>query len=67
MAHRSIEQLTDPNDNALAKHLKESQGSVSITAKVDGRHEYCFSNQMSSIVDKLVRCVLSLFPRRREC
>jgi len=46
--------LTDPNGRALAKDIKKSQGSTSITAKIDGRHEYCFSNQMSSVVDKLV-------------
>jgi hypothetical protein len=34
---------------------------VSITATKDGRHEYCFSNQMSTIADKIVRCV---FPTR---
>ncbi|KAH7930020.1 supernatant protein factor, C-terminal domain-containing protein [Leucogyrophana mollusca] len=47
-------QLTDPNDVALAKHMKQSTGSVSITAETDGRYEYCFSNQMSSIADKFV-------------
>ncbi|KAI0938237.1 hypothetical protein AcV7_003477 [Taiwanofungus camphoratus] len=46
--------LADPDHNALGKHLKQSTGTVSITAKKDGRHEYCFSNQMSSVVDKLV-------------
>ncbi|EMD40692.1 hypothetical protein CERSUDRAFT_91429 [Gelatoporia subvermispora B] len=46
--------LTDPSGHALAKHLKQSTGSISITAKKDGRHEYCFSNQMSSVVDKIV-------------
>lgn len=52
-------QLADPDHNALGKHLKQSTGTVSITAKKDGRHEYCFSNQMSSVVDKLVRYVKS--------
>jgi len=46
--------LADPENNALAKHTKQSTGSVSITAEKDGRHEYCFSNQMSSIADKTV-------------
>jgi hypothetical protein len=53
-------QLTDPNGRALAKDIKKTQGSTSITAKTDGRHEYCFSNQMSTVVDKLVRYVRSL-------
>ncbi|EGO01697.1 hypothetical protein SERLA73DRAFT_48719 [Serpula lacrymans var. lacrymans S7.3] len=46
--------LADPENNALAKHIKQNTGSVSITAEKDGRHEYCFSNQMSSIADKTV-------------
>ena len=28
-----------------------------MTAEKDGRHEYCFSNQMSTVVDKMVRYV----------
>ncbi|KAF8525385.1 supernatant protein factor C-terminal domain-containing protein [Gautieria morchelliformis] len=46
--------LADPNNLALGKHLKQSTGTVSITAEKDGRHEYCFSNQMSAIADKTV-------------
>jgi len=46
--------LSDPDMQAMQKQLKQSQGTVSITAKKDGRHEYCFSNQMSSIADKIV-------------
>lgn len=50
-------QLADPKGHALGKHTKQSTGTVSITAKRDGMHEYCFSNQMSTMIDKLVRCV----------
>ncbi|KAF8592360.1 supernatant protein factor C-terminal domain-containing protein [Ramaria rubella] len=46
--------LADPNGLALGKHLKQSTGTVSITTDKDGRHEYCFSNQMSTIADKVV-------------
>ncbi|KDQ64668.1 hypothetical protein JAAARDRAFT_201974 [Jaapia argillacea MUCL 33604] len=46
--------LADPDGLALGKHIKQTTGSVSITAEKDGRHEYCFSNQMSAIADKLV-------------
>ncbi|KAI0035689.1 supernatant protein factor C-terminal domain-containing protein [Vararia minispora EC-137] len=46
--------ISDPDVMAMQKQLKQSQGTVSITAKKDGRHEYCFSNQMSSIADKIV-------------
>ena len=49
----------------MHKLLKQSTGTVSITATKNGKHEYCFSNQMSTVVDKLVRCVVSqLSPRR---
>ena len=42
----------------MHKDIKQSTGTVSITATKDGRHEYCFSNQMSTVVDKLVRYVV---------
>jgi hypothetical protein len=53
-------QLSDPTNMALNKQYKQSTGSVSITAKKDGRYEYCFSNVMSTIADKVVRCAISL-------
>ncbi|KAH8830214.1 COPII-coated vesicle protein [Flagelloscypha sp. PMI_526] len=46
--------LTDPTDKVLSKKIRQSTGSVSITAEKNGRHEYCFSNQMSAIADKVV-------------
>ncbi|KAG9219257.1 hypothetical protein CCMSSC00406_0001667 [Pleurotus cornucopiae] len=46
--------LADPSTKLLAKQIRQSTGSISITAERDGRHEYCFSNQMSAIADKLV-------------
>jgi len=46
--------LADPNGLALGKHLKQSTGTVSTTAEIDGRYEYCFSNEMSTIADKIV-------------
>ncbi|KIL68285.1 hypothetical protein M378DRAFT_191260 [Amanita muscaria Koide BX008] len=46
--------LTEPANTVLAKHIRQDTGSVSITAEKDGRYEYCFSNQMSAIADKLV-------------
>ena len=50
-----VAQLSDPEERILGKQIRQSTGSISITAEKDGRHEYCFSNQMSSIADKLVR------------
>jgi len=46
--------VNDPSGSAIKKHLRYSTGTVSITATADGRHEYCFSNQMSTIADKIV-------------
>ncbi|KAG6833800.1 hypothetical protein H0H87_011734 [Tephrocybe sp. NHM501043] len=46
--------LTDPDDRVLGKQIRQSTGSLSITAEKDGRHELCFSNQMSAITDKIV-------------
>ena len=48
-------QLADPDNLALGKHIKQSTGTVSITAERDGRYEYCFSNQMSTVADKVVK------------
>ncbi|KAF9534916.1 emp24/gp25L/p24 family/GOLD-domain-containing protein [Crepidotus variabilis] len=46
--------LQDPTGTLLGKHIKQSTGQIAITADKDGRHEYCFSNQMSAIADKMV-------------
>jgi len=46
--------LTDPNGRALGKQIRQTTGSYAITAEQDGRHEYCFSNQMSAVADKIV-------------
>lgn len=46
--------LMDPEGDVLAKQIRQSTGSASITAEKDGRYEYCFSNQMSTMADKQV-------------
>ncbi|KAF8484481.1 emp24/gp25L/p24 family/GOLD-domain-containing protein [Russula ochroleuca] len=46
--------ISDPEGGAIRKNIRYSTGTVSITATKDGRHEYCFSNQMSTIADKIV-------------
>ncbi|KAJ6599337.1 emp24/gp25L/p24 family/GOLD-domain-containing protein [Mycena vulgaris] len=46
--------LSDPDNRLLGKQIRQSTGTLSITAEKDGRHEYCFSNQMSAIADKIV-------------
>ncbi|TFK74428.1 supernatant protein factor, C-terminal domain-containing protein [Pluteus cervinus] len=46
--------LSDPNRKVLGKHIRQSTGDLSTTAETNGRFEYCFSNQMSAIADKMV-------------
>ncbi|KAF8915816.1 emp24/gp25L/p24 family/GOLD-domain-containing protein [Mucidula mucida] len=46
--------LSDPTSKVLGKQVKQSTGTLSVTADKDGRYEYCFSNQMSAIADKIV-------------
>jgi len=46
--------VSDPSKTVLGKQVRKSTGSLSITATKSGRHEYCFSNQMSAIADKMV-------------
>ncbi|KAF7353024.1 Supernatant protein factor [Mycena venus] len=46
--------LADPDSRLLGKQIRQSTGTLSITAEKDGRYEYCFSNQMSAIADKIV-------------
>ncbi|KAF5388397.1 hypothetical protein D9615_000151 [Tricholomella constricta] len=46
--------LTDPELRVLGKQIRQTTGSLSITAEKDGRHELCFSNQMSTVTDKMV-------------
>jgi len=49
--------LVDPGGVTLAKAMKQSTGTTTVTAKADGRHEYCFSNTMSTVTDKVLRLV----------
>ncbi|KDR83405.1 hypothetical protein GALMADRAFT_85507 [Galerina marginata CBS 339.88] len=46
--------LSDPTARVLGKQIRQSTGQLAVTAEKDGRHEYCFSNQMSAIADKMV-------------
>ncbi|KIM67894.1 hypothetical protein SCLCIDRAFT_13962 [Scleroderma citrinum Foug A] len=46
--------ITGPEEESLGKHIRQSTGSATVVAEKDGRHEYCFSNQMSTMADKQV-------------
>ena len=50
--------MMDPEKKLMKKQVKQSTGSYSVTAEKNGRYEYCFSNQMSAVSDKTVRCVI---------
>jgi hypothetical protein len=50
-------QLTDPRGTVLSSQHKQPTGTYSFTAKDDGRHTYCFSNEMSSMSPKVLRSV----------
>lgn len=57
--------LTGPNGRLMNEQRKKDTGTHSFTAEGDGRFTYCFSNEMSTVSGKTVRCValLSLKPR----
>ncbi|EJU06445.1 supernatant protein factor C-terminal domain-containing protein [Dacryopinax primogenitus] len=46
--------LADPDNIPISKHHKQSTGTAKTTAQKDGRYTYCFSNEMSSMSDKLI-------------
>jgi len=46
--------LGDPVGVALHKDLLSTTGTASVTVETDGRYTYCFSNEMSTLADKLV-------------
>ncbi|KAG0149762.1 hypothetical protein CROQUDRAFT_653334 [Cronartium quercuum f. sp. fusiforme G11] len=46
--------LTAPGGKTLWSVEKRDTGTFSFTAHTDGRHEYCFSNQMSTVTSKTV-------------
>ncbi|CAG8484069.1 13887_t:CDS:2 [Acaulospora morrowiae] len=44
----------DPSDRILDSSVRQSTGTFSLVAGLDGRYTYCFSNEMSSVTDKVV-------------
>ena len=49
--------LTGPNGRLMNEQRKKDTGTHSFTAEGDGRFTYCFSNEMSTVSGKTVRCV----------
>ncbi|KPV78621.1 uncharacterized protein RHOBADRAFT_23682 [Rhodotorula graminis WP1] len=46
--------VTDPNDNIIIDGERERQGDYIFTAHAAGEYTFCFSNDMSSLSEKLV-------------
>ncbi|ORZ01052.1 supernatant protein factor C-terminal domain-containing protein [Syncephalastrum racemosum] len=46
--------IQDPQDRVLKSVAREQMGTHAIEAAQDGRHTYCFGNQMSSITAKSI-------------
>lgn len=57
--------LEGPKKRIMNEQKKKDTGTYSFTADQDGRYTYCFSNEMSTVSGKTVRCAFaSLFKRR---
>ncbi|CAG8441485.1 13516_t:CDS:2 [Ambispora gerdemannii] len=46
--------ILDPADRSVEQHSRQSTGTYGLTAQLDGRYTYCFSNQFSTITGKIV-------------
>ncbi|CAG8705322.1 5785_t:CDS:2, partial [Ambispora leptoticha] len=46
--------ILDPADRAIEQHSRQSTGTYSLAAQLDGRYTYCFSNQFSTVTEKIV-------------
>ncbi|CAG8677118.1 6109_t:CDS:2 [Cetraspora pellucida] len=46
--------IFDPNDHVLDSSERQSTGTHGFTAELSGRYTYCFSNEMSTVSEKIV-------------
>ncbi|CAB5348170.1 uncharacterized protein OCT59_016536 [Rhizophagus irregularis] len=46
--------ISDPSDVVVQVAKKETTGTYSFTATKNGRYTYCFSNEMSTVTEKIV-------------
>jgi hypothetical protein len=54
-----LSQLKDPQSKVLYSQHRSPTGTYSFTAKIDGRYNYCFSNEMSTVSPKTLSSVPS--------
>ncbi|RHZ62361.1 hypothetical protein Glove_340g9 [Diversispora epigaea] len=53
--HLDIDYLMyDPSDRLMESSERQTTGTFSINAESEGRYTYCFSNEMSTVSEKLV-------------
>ncbi|KAG9301518.1 hypothetical protein G9A89_008370 [Geosiphon pyriformis] len=46
--------ITDPADHVLETAARQSTGTYSLQAELEGRYTYCFSNQFSTVTEKII-------------
>lgn len=46
--------VVGPNDRVIMEGQKERQGDFVFTAKEQGEYRFCFDNEMSTFVEKMV-------------
>jgi hypothetical protein len=61
-----LSQLKDPQSKVLYSQHRSPTGTYSFTAKIDGRYNYCFSNEMSTVSPKTLSSVPSLVTCQRR-
>ncbi|QSL64919.1 hypothetical protein MERGE_002223 [Pneumocystis wakefieldiae] len=53
-------QIFDTNKNIIFNGVKEKQGDIEFNAKYKGEYMFCFSNEMSTLTDKILDFQISV-------
>jgi len=54
--------VVGPNDKIIMEGSKERQGDFVFTAKEQGEYRFCFNNEMSTWVEKMVDFEIAVCP-----
>lgn len=57
-------QITGPDGQSIYSSQRETDGRYTFSASVDGLHEYCFSNKMSTLTPKTILFSVEVVPPR---